>query len=98
MADETLDDLKEKRLSLGELIERALRRLHSEYHEEMELKEEEGGDHEATESNKERQAEADRAMHLLGILYPHLDIKVKHQPAEKPKDKDDKSGDDEEEE
>ena len=96
MADETLDDLKEKRLSLGELIERALRRLHSEYHEEMELKEEEGGDHEATESNKERQAEADRAMHLLTVLYPHLDIKVKHQPAEKPKD--DKSKDDEEEE
>ena len=96
MADETLDDLKEKRLSLGELIERALRRLHSEYHEEMELKEEEGGDHEATESNKERQDEAKRALHLLTVLYPHLDIRVKHQPAEEPKS--DKSDDDKKDE
>jgi hypothetical protein len=31
-----------------------------------------------------RQDEADRAMKLLSILYPHLDITVKHQPAEKP--------------
>lgn len=82
MADETLDDIRGKQLSLGELLTRVLRRLHDEFHEQWDAKEEEGGDHEAKESDKERQAESKRALELLGVLYPDLTLTAKHKPAE----------------
>jgi len=92
------DDVKERRLALGELLERVMRRLHDEWHEEWDAKEEEGGDHEAKESDKERQAEADRALKLLGVLYPDMILEIEHKPAEDFDDKKKAPADDDDDE
>ena len=89
MADETLDQIKDKQLSLGELLTRVLRRLHDEFHEQWDAKEEEGGDHEADESDNERQAESDRALKLLRVAYPDMVITVEHESSEESADKSD---------
>ena len=67
-------------MALGTLLERVLRRLSETW--AVEREERDGEAHEATESDKERDDEAKRALKLLKALYPDMELSITHKPAD----------------